>query len=248
MVALSTAVETRSLDGEGIAAQAIPHDTEKGGRPVAIDRCDHPKPYPTDQICPACELRNYHEENDVHASGPCTFCRAVELAETNSAPGGSAHHLQMSREEVLQVYAEAMLDDLLSIFATAGLDAVAVEMQIRRWHVYAPNMWEPPEGEQWEYGPWADRGEALRKMPYQEYLRTPEWAEQRRRAIERAEGRCQGCNADSHLEVHHRTYDNRGEEEAGDLTVLCAACHTAVHLVADGRRGKVRSQSRRPKR
>lgn len=85
----------------------------------------------------------------------------------------------------------------------------------------------------------------LAVMSYSEYLRSPEWAVQRARALKRAGGRCQGCNTTSHLETHHRSYGARGEERISDLTVLCAGCHTAVHLVADGRRGKVRNQSRR---
>lgn len=80
---------------------------------------------------------------------------------------------------------------------------------------------------------------------YREYLRSEDWHVVRGLALERALGRCQGCNTTEHLETHHRTYDRLGFERADDLTVLCAACHTAVHLVADARRGKVRNLSRR---
>jgi 5-methylcytosine-specific restriction endonuclease McrA len=30
------------------------------------------------------------------------------------------------------------------------------------------------------------------------------------------------------LQVHHRTYERLGHEQAGDLTALCANCHRAV--------------------
>lgn len=85
----------------------------------------------------------------------------------------------------------------------------------------------------------------LRSIPYDQYLRTPEWQRQRHVALARADYRCQGCDDTRYLEVHHRTYDHRGCEQPGDLTVLCSACHTAVHLVMDARRDKVRSSSRR---
>lgn len=69
----------------------------------------------------------------------------------------------------------------------------------------------------------------LRAMPYQDYLKTKHWQRVRREALERADGRCQLCNSPDHLEVHHRTYERRGQEEPGDLTVLCATCHSKFH-------------------
>jgi hypothetical protein len=57
--------------------------------------------------------------------------------------------------------------------------------------------------------------------------------------------RCDFEMADRLLNVHHRTYERRGYELPEDLTVLCVACHTAVHLVVDARAGKVRPLLRR---
>lgn len=90
-----------------------------------------------------------------------------------------------------------------------------------------------------------DRVRELREMRYADFLASPEWAFTRKLALRRAGHRCQGCNDSDNLEVHHRTYERRGEEAPGDLTVLCSGCHTAVHLVADGRRGTIRKQSKR---
>jgi hypothetical protein len=59
-----------------------------------------------------------------------------------------------------------------------------------------------------------DRVAALRAMPYREYLRTPEWQPRRERALERAGRRCQVCYGDEQLDVHHRTYERRGDEAA----------------------------------
>lgn len=69
-----------------------------------------------------------------------------------------------------------------------------------------------------------------REMPYEDYLKTAYWAAKRRVAILRAKGRCQVCNSNISLQVHHRTYERRGCEHAADLTVLCKRCHERHHL------------------
>jgi Zn finger protein HypA/HybF involved in hydrogenase expression len=70
----------------------------------------------------------------------------------------------------------------------------------------------------------------LATMPYYEYLQTPEWAERRRRAMKRAGFRCQVCNAYGvQLNVHHRTYEHRGDERDKDLITLCRTCHEIFH-------------------
>ena len=70
---------------------------------------------------------------------------------------------------------------------------------------------------------------ALKGNRYRKYLETEQWKEKRNEAIERAEGRCQLCNAESALHVHHRTYERAGNERPMDLTVLCAGCHWRFH-------------------
>ncbi|EFH85310.1 DnaB-like helicase C-terminal domain-containing protein [Ktedonobacter racemifer] len=73
------------------------------------------------------------------------------------------------------------------------------------------------------------RLELLRMMPYEDYLKTPEWAEKRKRALEWSQNRCQVCYTSSDLDVHHRTYERRGNEQMSDLIVLCHSCHTLFH-------------------
>lgn len=74
------------------------------------------------------------------------------------------------------------------------------------------------------------RIEYLRTMPYREYLQTPEWGEIRKGALKRASFRCQVCNAYGvRLNVHHRTYERRGNEDNRDLIVLCEDCHGIFH-------------------
>jgi hypothetical protein len=74
------------------------------------------------------------------------------------------------------------------------------------------------------------RKRELATMPYYDYLQTPEWAERRKDAMRRAGYRCQVCNAYGvQLNVHHRTYERRGNEWNKDLITLCRTCHEIFH-------------------
>jgi 5-methylcytosine-specific restriction endonuclease McrA len=74
------------------------------------------------------------------------------------------------------------------------------------------------------------RREKYQAMPYDQYLQTDHWQEVRRLALGRADNRCQLCNdGDSTLDVHHRTYENLGQESENDTIVLCRGCHTTFH-------------------
>jgi 5-methylcytosine-specific restriction endonuclease McrA len=83
-----------------------------------------------------------------------------------------------------------------------------------------PSIWELKD---------TSRLDQLRTMPYQDYLQTPEWQEKRGYALELALHRCQMCNSEKSLQVHHRTYERRGHEDLEDLTVLCKPCHEKHH-------------------
>lgn len=76
---------------------------------------------------------------------------------------------------------------------------------------------------------WRVNADRWRDAPYQEYLASEQWAKRRGQALARAGNRCQVCNATDGLQVHHRTYERRGDEDPEDLTVLCAECHKLFH-------------------
>jgi hypothetical protein len=91
-----------------------------------------------------------------------------------------------------------------------------------------------------------ERSWALANMPYREYLQTCEWHEKRAAARARAGERCQVCNSDGPLDVHHRTYEPRGDEREEDLIVLCRSCHDLFHRfgrLSSGAKGPVRLPS-----
>lgn len=74
-----------------------------------------------------------------------------------------------------------------------------------------------------------DRLHQLKNMPYKQYLLTDHWKQTRTNALKVAEYKCQLCNKNSRLQVHHRTYENRGDEKPSDLIVLCSSCHAKFH-------------------
>ena len=101
------------------------------------------------------------------------------------------------------------------------------------------DIWHMPIGSGWlvesqitvdDWWATPQREKQLREMPYQDYLRTPEWNYRRREMVKNAERRCERCGRYSpSLNVHHRTYERLGNELAEDLEVLCAGCHSREH-------------------
>jgi len=62
------------------------------------------------------------------------------------------------------------------------------------------------------------------KDEYREYLQSPEWREKRREFLEEENYECERCGEYA-TQVHHKTYENLGEEEKDDVEVLCHNCH-----------------------
>lgn len=74
--------------------------------------------------------------------------------------------------------------------------------------------------------------ENLKKMKYEDFLQTDYWKLVSEQARINAHYKCQlcGCN-DKKLNVHHNTYEHRGEEfkHMEDLICLCEDCHNFYH-------------------
>lgn len=70
----------------------------------------------------------------------------------------------------------------------------------------------------------------LREMPYEEYLKTNHWDAVRHRTFQRHGRRCYiGSGCSGPLDVHHVTYDNRGDEKPEDTIPLCRKHHQMKH-------------------
>lgn len=75
----------------------------------------------------------------------------------------------------------------------------------------------------------------LKEMKYEDFLQTDYWKMVSEQARINAHYKCQlcGCN-DKKLNVHHNTYEHRGEEfkHMEDLICLCEDCHNFYHSKA----------------
>ena len=66
---------------------------------------------------------------------------------------------------------------------------------------------------------------------YSRYLKSPEWRALRRRLYKDRDGRCEDCgkNLRGKYHAHHETYARVGNEDLGDLVLLCERCHQKRH-------------------
>lgn len=69
----------------------------------------------------------------------------------------------------------------------------------------------------------------LPTMPYREYLKTDHWIKTRQQARDYFKGKCCLCGKTKKLHVHHKSYENRGNETMDDLILLCSDCHAKFH-------------------
>lgn len=74
-------------------------------------------------------------------------------------------------------------------------------------------------------------GKILKQLKYDEFLKTAYWFAVAHTVKANARNRCQVCNRNQGLSVHHRTYENHGYEHLNlcDLVALCEFCHGLFH-------------------
>jgi len=64
---------------------------------------------------------------------------------------------------------------------------------------------------------------------YQEYMRSPQWAELRALVLHRDNGMCRGCGKLRARDVHHLSYDHLYSEFLFELVAVCRSCHVRWH-------------------
>jgi hypothetical protein len=68
---------------------------------------------------------------------------------------------------------------------------------------------------------------------YQDDLHDPRWFDLREQVFRYCGKTCKECRSTSHLQVHHKSYDNGGprawDYPIGNFEVLCFSCHAGVH-------------------
>lgn len=69
-------------------------------------------------------------------------------------------------------------------------------------------------------------------MDYYDFLKTPYWKAIAEKIKYRANFKCQICNSNESLNVHHRSYENHGDEihHMDDLICICKECHEKHHF------------------
>ncbi len=69
--------------------------------------------------------------------------------------------------------------------------------------------------------------EYIKKLSYSDFLQTPYWKAVANRVRYNASFKCQFCNGNGEVHVHHKTYEHHGREHKylEDLVCLCKDCH-----------------------
>lgn len=68
-----------------------------------------------------------------------------------------------------------------------------------------------------------------RKKQYNKYIQSEDWKMKREELFEDRGKQCEKCGSINHLQVHHLTYENFGNESLEDLQILCRGCHLELH-------------------
>lgn len=69
----------------------------------------------------------------------------------------------------------------------------------------------------------------LKTMEYEEYLKTDHWIHFRNETYKFFRNKCQVCGSKENINIHHKTYENRGRETFNDVICLCHECHEKFH-------------------
>lgn len=116
----------------------------------------------------------------------------------------------------------------------AALPEFDEDLGRRHWSARSERIRALTERRQAEY---QARADAEWWAWYDNYLRSPEWREKRKRVLRRANGECEGCGDNYAVQVHHLTYEHVGDEFLWELRAVCPACHERVHANTHTRRG-----------
>ncbi len=93
------------------------------------------------------------------------------------------------------------------------------------------------------YHKYKRRSEKLKELgfaSYAQYLKSPHWQKIRKQRWDVSEKICNKCDRsikelyqyeldDGGLHVHHRDYENLGQERLEELDLLCSTCHINEH-------------------
>ena len=76
------------------------------------------------------------------------------------------------------------------------------------------------------------------KKKYYDYLKSNQWREKRKLALQFYGYNCCLCSSKHNIQVHHRNYRNLFRESMEDLILLCESCHHQFHKKKIWKNGK----------
>jgi hypothetical protein len=69
----------------------------------------------------------------------------------------------------------------------------------------------------------------FRRHTQNPYSGSKQWRCRRDEVIVRQRFRCERCQRERRLQVHHLSYEHLGDERPAQLVALCRTCHWTVH-------------------
>lgn len=67
------------------------------------------------------------------------------------------------------------------------------------------------------------------RVIYQVYISSPEWRERKAAYFSTHAKRCESCDTDENIHLHHKTYVRFTQELDDDLAAVCETCHQWIH-------------------
>lgn len=125
------------------------------------------------------------------------------------------------------------LDGLTSNLTAEGVTLLMYYLQSCFLETSIASSNRKHEEQIWIKGPY--NFSELKEMPYDSFLLSDYW-KQVAGAVKRKAGyRCEKCGSTRRLEVHHTTYEHKGEEHLHpeDLQCLCHDCHSEIHKIKE---------------
>lgn len=149
----------------------------------------------------------------------CEECQNKRLKEFKQREHERKLEEKRHKEEIKEIYFNEWLNDDYSI-TTEGFSNIYT---LRNQVISMLNTLD-----KWEVKDYVNN-----QMTYKRYLSTPYWQLVSNLARRKAKYKCQLCGRNNCLNVHHKSYINKGFEimNMEDLIVLCQDCHQKFHEV-----------------
>lgn len=158
-------------------------------------------------------------ESRSHYELECEECQNKRIQEFKEREHERKLEEKRRKEEIKEIYFNEWLNDDYSITTEGFSNIYTLKNQV----ISMLNTLD-----KWEVKDYVNN-----QMTYKMYLSTPYWQLVSNLARRKAKYKCQLCGGNNCLNVHHKSYVNKGFEimNMEDLIVLCQECHQKFHEV-----------------